>query len=568
MRNMNGLTAQQQAQLQAQGGDVNMGGQPRAQSPMSNDAPSPKRPRVDGPNFGTPQMNPGARNPGAPIQMPNGPGQTPGMMPNGLDPMSAGPFNGMGNPGQNKMQQFGAMSRTNFGVKPEFPGGPGMMGDFDPMMDMSADGMRAMGNGGNPQGGALADYQMQLMLLEQQNKKRLLMARQEQEVQVSGGGGPPGTTQAMMGGAGPFQPGLSPRRNGQSPSPNDPMKRGNSNMGQASPRPEGQMRASPAPSGFDPTQMPAGIAPQFYNAQMGKMGGEGMMGPNGMGRGIPGGFPGANPNISQLDMMRARQQPGMPAAMYGGQGPQAPLGNMAQMQQQNPNNSQQNPMPPPQAPNPAGNAGRTNPSSPQQNPNPPTPSQTKAANPKGSKKDTAKEKKVGHPMHTMKCDHANDDIKAKQPKKGPNTTTATPSSEADGNGPPTPTPPTPITPVGHDNPFSKTANGPRLSNGQPQPQNNGASNAIPAQQEGQPFGALEGSNVSDVATFLPLGMRTNAQQDMDFGDFGVVNLQDNTDVLEGFDFDSFLHDPQDQTFGFDASGFNMSNEVEMGSRDA
>ena len=32
----------------------------------------------------------------------------------------------------------------------------------------------------NPQGGALADYQMQLMLLEQQNKRRLLMAKQEQ----------------------------------------------------------------------------------------------------------------------------------------------------------------------------------------------------------------------------------------------------------------------------------------------------------------------------------------------------------------------------------------------------
>ena len=33
----------------------------------------------------------------------------------------------------------------------------------------------------DPQGGALADYQMQLMLLEQQNKRRLLMARQEQD---------------------------------------------------------------------------------------------------------------------------------------------------------------------------------------------------------------------------------------------------------------------------------------------------------------------------------------------------------------------------------------------------
>lgn len=34
----------------------------------------------------------------------------------------------------------------------------------------------------NPQGGALAEYQMQLMLLEQQNKRRLLMARMEQPV--------------------------------------------------------------------------------------------------------------------------------------------------------------------------------------------------------------------------------------------------------------------------------------------------------------------------------------------------------------------------------------------------
>ena len=33
-----------------------------------------------------------------------------------------------------------------------------------------------------PQNGALADYQMQLLLQELQNKRRLLMARQEQEV--------------------------------------------------------------------------------------------------------------------------------------------------------------------------------------------------------------------------------------------------------------------------------------------------------------------------------------------------------------------------------------------------
>lgn len=494
MRSMNGLTPQQQAQLQAQGGEL--GGQGRPQSPMSSDAaPSPKRPRVDGPGFGTPQMNAGVRNAGGPMQMPNGPGQTPGMMPNALDPMSA-PFNGM-NPGQNKMQQFGVHRNFPGGMKNEFGGGPGMIDNYDNMELLNSDSMR-MTTGATPQGGALADYQMQLMLLEQQNKRRLMMARQEQSETSSGG--PPGTTQALMGGP-PYPPGLSPRRNGQSPSPNDPMKRGNSNMGQSSPRPEGQMpitRRSPAPGSFDPTGMPPGVNPQFFHPGQTKMG-DGMGGPNGMRPGAPG-FPGPGANFNQqMELMRARGQAGMPPGSFGGQGAQGPQaqGNLSQVAQQNLNNSQQNPMPPPQPPNAGANAaGRTNPSSPQQNANPPTPSQTKAANPKANKKDAAKDKKVSTRLFSSAlAEDANIALQAKQNKKAPNATAAVPTSEAEGNGPPTPTPPTPITPVAHDNPFgSNPKNGQRHSNGQPQPQTNGAAPNMLGQPDVPTFG-LEGGHV-------------------------------------------------------------------------
>lgn len=376
MRNMGNMGPNGQGGMP---GDMN--NQQRPQSPMSSDnAPSPKRARVGDAPFGTPQMGVGAQNRPVGMSMPGPPGQQPGMV-NGLD-MPNGPFSNMpGNP-QARMQQFAGMNNRFGNVKQDFPGnGAEVM--LDDMNLFGADGMsRGMAPNGSQQGGALADYQMQLMLLEQQNKKRLLMARQEQEVNTQGGG-PPGATGPMMGGAGPgagaqFQ-GLSPgRRNGKSLDPGGFSSVANVDL--ASPRPDGQMpmgRGSPAP-GFDPSQMPPGMAGQFaFNPQMA---------PNGMRPGGPG-FP-QNPGPMQATIEQIRARGPLPAGNWNG-GPGAPPGNMGPGQQQGQNNNQ-NTMPPPSAPNAGPNAGRTNPSSPAPNANnPPTPQQNKNSNAKNNKKETA-----------------------------------------------------------------------------------------------------------------------------------------------------------------------------------
>ncbi|KAI9722149.1 MAG: hypothetical protein M1828_004831 [Chrysothrix sp. TS-e1954] len=507
MMNMQGVRNMQDQQRDDS--DMDMNGQGRPQSPGSSDnARSPKRQRVDGP-FGGQAMGPGGR----PNSMaPHMNGFPPnGMMQNGLDANSfTNPqFNGMSGPGfprlnanninavqmseaamakmgVNGMQQRGAMmgqGPDGFDIPMGLPNGANAAGALQRGMN---------GNNPNQQGGALADYQMQLMLLEQQNKKRLLMARQEQEGLAQSGGIPAAGNQVMMN-QGMFAPGMSPRgsRNGHSPGSNEQMRRGTPGGGQGSPRPDGSIpatRGSPAP-GFDPNQMP----PNYQQmAQMKSLSENMMNGQNGpMMR--PPSFNGqVNPQMQEF--MRQR------AAMQGHGGPmggpgQPGSGNPGPIQSEA---TQRNPMPPPQAPGNTTN-GRTQPSSPQQNPAPPTPGQGTKGNAK-QKKETKEKKKPA--------------------KKNATTTGATPSSEAE--QPPTPTPPTPITPVAHNNPFGSKA-GP----GQPPQQQGGPQQDAGQQETTAPFG-----DGGDLANFDPLSF---------------AGMTDNSDVLEGFDFDSLLN--MDQTIG-------------------
>jgi len=253
---------------------------------------------------------------------------------------------------------------------------------------------------------ALQDYQMQLMLLEQQNKKRLLMARQEQDSTNNGPNGPmPGQQ---------FAPAMSPSnsRAGPSPNPDEQMKRGTPKMapgGIPQPGPDGSMpqgRASPAP-GFDPSQMNPNMPPQMFQ-QMAKM--NGMMNANGHmmpATSHPAMMNGQPPMNAQQQMEFMRQQqaanrPNGPNGPWQG-GPSAMMPGQPQ-QPQNMTPQQRNAaMPPPPAPAQGEPAARTQPSSPlQTTAAPPTPSQANKPNPQ-KKKDTAKNNKVGHSSYWSAC---------------------------------------------------------------------------------------------------------------------------------------------------------------------
>ncbi|KAF2753165.1 hypothetical protein EJ05DRAFT_490377 [Pseudovirgaria hyperparasitica] len=494
--------------------DASMGEQ--RPSPPSNgeNVPSPsKRPRVEGGFNG--QVGPGGRSqpmPGQQMGATSGPGGGPMMMANGMQQGEMGP-NGFGFNPQNQQQ------KPMDGMGPNGPqqmGAQGMEGQAD-LFAGNANAGRMAGGGPNQPGGqappgnhALQDYQMQLMLLEQQNKKRLLMARQEQDnltqVPHAGVGGQPGFGSQAM----------SPQgsRAGPSPNPADQMKRATPKIGQTglpgSPMPDGNMqgnRASPIPNGagpFDPSQMPPGMPPQYYAGQMGA---------NGMRP--PSSHP--NPNFgngpmnpAQMEAMRRQQQGQMPNGMWPG----APHNMMPQnpgQQQPQMGTPQQRSMPPPPAPQGSGEQQRTQPPSPQPNANaPPTPSQTNKAAPKGKK-----EKPEGK--------------KKNPPKKNSVAAGATPASDAD--PPPTPTPSTPITPM-HASSFAK--------NGQPQGGNNPnqQQTSQPAQQVVQPS--------MDPNAGAPFGTIDSNDGGMDLN-FGSL---DGPDVLETFDFDSFLHTEDNSAFAF------------------
>lgn len=362
----------------------------RPQSPNSNgenSSPNPKRPRLSDGSF-NPQQMAGPRPP-MPGQMPNGAvgNQEAIMMQNGgMNPKSISPADLQSMMGKNShllySQNVANQARhalANFQTAGGFnnPGGPQMspMMGQDAQFDINMMNNQMRGNVGGSNGGALADYQMQLMLLEQQNKKRLMMARQEQDVQ-----GNPG----MMGQPG-FVPNTSPHgRTGQSPNGND-TKRNTPKLGQSSPLPDGSMpaRTSPGPGNFDQMNMGGHFMPQMNKM----MGGEGMM--------VGGAMrpPGQHPlgNAAQAEIMRnggGRLPNGawQNGPMQGQMMPQGP-GQMNQADQAQQRGNM--PPPPPQA---AANGGKPQPSPTQQNAAPPTPSQNTKPAPK--KKDTKDSKKV------------------------------------------------------------------------------------------------------------------------------------------------------------------------------
>ncbi|GKT90467.1 SOM1 protein [Colletotrichum tofieldiae] len=490
------------------------------------------------------------------------------------------------------LQQHQASQMPN---KP-MPNASGPQGQGSPMMAQGPDGAGLAayynagemgpggirpGPGGAQAGGgsnhALQDYQMQLMLLEQQNKKRLMMARQEQD--SMGGAMPRGDGPAGPGGPGgppgpngqPF-PETSPQggRTGASPNPTEQMKRGTPQMNNAgipSPLPEGaQSRGSPNPMNFMNSQMDPNMAPHFFKGMGNQM--DGNMVPNPQMNGgmrPPSSHPGQqfNGQMNPQQMMAARQQQQQQQQQQAQQQQQQPpqqqqqpqqagQGNQpVQWQQGGPNGNQMVPqgpqgpvqgtpqqrsMPPPSAPTGA-NANRTSTSSPQQaTAAPPTPSQSNKAAPK-------------------KKDNKNTKTKAATQKKSNTNLNSgtTPAADSAQDAEP-PTPATPITPV---NTVSFNKNG-----------QNAAVPTVPNGQQGAPAPAPPAQ--------VPPQPHTDNNQNGSFGmdtsngmvDFNAMTFADplvSDNVLNDFDFDSFLHEDGDnQAFDFNTGSFGMEGGNEIG----
>ncbi|KAI1170977.1 hypothetical protein F4777DRAFT_84213 [Nemania sp. FL0916] len=452
------------------------------------------------------------------------------------------------------------------------PGGP--QGQGSPMIAQGPDntalgayyselgpgGMRP-GPGATQAGGsnhALQDYQMQLMLLEQQNKKRLLMARQDQEGMGNmardgagpngpgGPGGPPGPNGQ------PF-PDTSPQgvRPGASPSPNEQMKRGTPQMNPAgipSPLPEGaQSRGSPNALNFMPNGMDPSMQQNFFKNMNGMDGNMVAAQMNGAGMRPPSSHPGPAFNGQMNPQMMARQQ-GAPQPMQwagpntNGMAPQAPQGPQGPVQ----GTPSQRAMPPPSAPAPAANGnGRTNTSSPQTSTAaPPTPQQpTKAApkkkDTKGAKGKAAAQKNKAQPAGTTPAPEANQESEPPTPatpitsnnaanfKAGQNAATAPPAANAPASAPQAATAPVAAPPV-----------------------------------EQMGFGM---DNNNSMVRLLPRCKMASTHQKQftsipDFSELGTA------DVLQDFDFDSFLHDGEGDSgpFEFNPASFGMEtapNEI-------
>lgn len=550
-----------QQQMRRDPSDMDVNGQ-RARTPSSGDnAPSPsKRPRIEGVPFNAQQM---MQNNRGPMQSMQGqPMMDPAMNPanqmlidSGIDPdtLSTSQFQRFQQ--QNPTVQAKSIQVMSQRLQGNARPGPrqGMAGQGSPMVppsyDLGAAGVHEfMGNPAMMRGNvppeatnngnhALQDYQMQLMLLEQQNKKRLLMARQEQDNVGQRDG------QTMSAGPGYAQV-VSPSgsRSGPSPGPNDQMGKRSPKMGPqalpGSPMPDGSMaQARGSPMSFN-GQVPA----EMYQMR-GIENGIGPAGPAAMrmqpsshpGQIVGGGFNPPQPQQQHVEAMRAQA-----TRMPNGQWQQAPPPGQAPVMQ--PNQGQQpaqmgtpqqrnTAMPPPPAVPTGTNANGARPSSPAQGGAPPTPQQANKANPK-SKKD---------PKET----------KRRPNKKNPSASvTATPAGEPESH---TPTPATPITPV-HPNSF---AAGQKSDAPNPAAIPQGPAPAAPA-----PGLALAQPDVNMAPQF---GGMEGAETQFGIGAFSGL---DGGDVLDNFDFDSFLHD--DGAFEFDASNFSMGggDGVEAGAEGA
>ncbi|PLB37720.1 putative cAMP-dependent protein kinase pathway protein (Som1) [Aspergillus candidus] len=554
-------------QMQREQSDMDMNGH-RPQSPASTDnAPSPsKRPRLESGHMNGQQLAPNGR--GQAQGMPGQPNPQALLMQNGALNPRMNPaqfqqaFQQSGPAAQQKSIQVYAQnlalhhsrSAMNNQAMPNGMMNPGVMAnqtDLVPMADnqgMYMNGGEYYPNGqmnqvraGMPTPGsqpwnhALQDYQMQLMLLEQQNKRRLMMARQEQDSMARPDGQPmPGQQQGLP-------PGTSPQgsRAGASPNPSEQMKRATPKIPQTglpgSPStadPMAQGRGSPASMNFNPGQMPPDMAggPSFFMKGMP----DGMVGPNGM---RP---PSSNPSFSGPQMGQpisagaGARVPSWQPQQGGPQGqPMAPHQSPATQSQTTGTPQDRNPMPPPQAPPAAGaNAGRAQPPSPQTGAAaPPTPQQATKPAQKGKK--------------------GKDDTTRKRPKKqaaaaANANTAATPSSEAE--HPPTPTPPTPITPQ-HPNSFNKTgANATTAAAPQP--------TSAPAPQ---PLVQQPPLDQNPQQPFNDINMTDSSAFNLDF------SALENPDILENFDFDTFLNTDADTAgFGFDPSISYSTEGVETG----
>ena len=341
---------QQQQQMERAGSEVDMNGRPRTPSSGDN-APSPKRARIEGQFPGQQGMPNGRFAPGmSGQQMMNNQINAQALLKqNNID------LNGISQTGYNTFQQqpaavqqrsldvysqtLAAHQRKNL-AQMNGQGNPMMQPGMEPM-EFYPNNMRPqMAQNGGGQGSsnhALQDYQMQLMLLEQQNKKRLLMARQEQDNNNIRPDGAP----AMPGQPG-FAPNMSPSgsRNGPSPNPSEQMKRGTPKLNQVglpgSPMPDGSMphgRGSPGPMNFN-----NGMGMDMMQAMKG---GEGIpMGQNGMRP--PSSHPafsGGPINPQQMEVYRqaqaaqAAQANRMPNGANWPQGPQGQAPNVPQAAQ-------------------------------------------------------------------------------------------------------------------------------------------------------------------------------------------------------------------------------------------
>jgi hypothetical protein len=467
--------------------------------------------------------------------------------------------------------------------------------------EMNPNAMRpAPGNNGGSNH-ALQDYQMQLMLLEQQNKKRLMMARQEQDGMgnmradgQAGPQGPPGGPGVHPGPNGQVFPETSPQgaRNGASPNPGEQMKGRTPQMGTAgipSPLPEGaQSRGSPNPMNFMPQNMDPNMGPQgpFFKDMNGMAGNMAVQMQNGMRP--PSSHPGQPFNGQMNPQMVARQQ------AQGGQG--GPLmqwqagpnngGNpMVQQGPQGPvqGTPQQRAMPPPSAPAPAANSatGRTQPSSPAvSNAAPPTPQQGHKAAPKKKDSKAAKAKvrdssPDSHPEFPRRLTQMNQAAAAKKPNNANTgaTPAAEPAQEAEAAAPATPITPNPAGfakngQISVPNPQASVAAAPVAPGAaaqaatQPQPDANqngfGMENSMSVRRPSRPV------DTGSEDTCLEDPDMANRKQ-FDVGNLDFANPLQTGDVLDGFDFDSFLHDNDggDTTFDFNP-GFSMEGTGEIG----
>ncbi|KID74566.1 Transcriptional activator somA [Metarhizium brunneum] len=577
-------TKQNQMQRDPSGMDQN---RDRPSSPASGEnAPSPsKRQRIDG---GAPF------NPNQPGMVANGrpaqgmPGQqmtnnqnmaaaqqmlaANGINPNSLNPQQLHNFinappaaqqKSIATYSQNLQQHHG----SQMGNKQQMPNAGGPQNQGSPMMGPGPDGtaLNAFYNPTGEMGGpggirpgpggaqaaagsnhALQDYQMQLMLLEQQNKKRLMMARQEQDT-ITGmpardGAAPGAPGQPGQGPNGQPFPEASPQamRSGASPNPADQMKRGTpqmNNSGIPSPVPEGgQSRDSPNPAmNFMGNQVDPNMAPHFFKpgtdmsqAQM-----------NGMRP--PSSHPGQpfNSQMNPQQMMAARQMQGQQGQQAGqgapGQWQQGPNGQPPQGMQQN-QQVQGTPQPrsmgPPSAPAGTANANSRTTASPQQAAAaPPTPSQGNKPAPKKKETKAAKEKRA-----------------AAAKKASQNANAAGAATAGENSAETEATPATPITSTNSG--FNKNApNGAAGANAQ-------ATTAATAPTAPAAAPAPQAAPVPPQAHGDPSqnGMMDNFGSIMEFGSMELANPLQSGDVLNDFDFDSFLH--EDNTEPFDFNGFS------------